>query len=89
MLRTRILLAASTAACIALMSSAPASAGVSVGIGINLAPPAERVEVVPVRPHPGWVWVKGHWRRGPGGWIWVAGHWGHPPRMNAAWSTTR
>jgi hypothetical protein len=78
-------LAASAAVCIAMLSSAPAGAGVSVGIGINLGPPAERVEVVPVRPHPGWVWVKGHWRRFHGQWVWVDGHWGNPPRMNAAW----
>jgi hypothetical protein len=26
-------------------------------------------------PHPGWHWVPGHWKRGPGGEWWVKGHW--------------
>jgi hypothetical protein len=38
--------------------------------------PPMRVEVVPAQPpHPGWSWVKGHWRWAPSGWVWVAGHW--------------
>ena len=36
--------------------------------------PALRVEVIPPVPHPGWAWVRGHWRWAPGGWVWVAGH---------------
>lgn len=26
-------------------------------------------------PHPGWVWVPGHWRRTRLGWQWFSGHW--------------
>jgi hypothetical protein len=39
--------------------------------------PAERVEVIPVRPHPNWTWVRGHWRWADrrGDWMWVPGHW--------------
>ena len=43
------------------------------------AMPAMRVEIVPAKPpHPGWSWVRGHWRWAPGGWMWMRGHWvGH------------
>jgi len=37
--------------------------------------PAERVEVVPVAPAPGYHWVKGHYRWEGGAWVWVPGHW--------------
>ncbi len=42
------------------------------------AMPAMRVEVIPAQPpHPGWSWVRGHWRWGPriGQWVWAPGHW--------------
>jgi hypothetical protein len=26
-------------------------------------------------PHPGWIWVPGHWRVRPRGEAWVPGHW--------------
>lgn len=28
-------------------------------------------------PHRGWMWVPGHWKRGPRGEYWIAGHWRH------------
>jgi hypothetical protein len=28
-----------------------------------------------VPPHPGWVWIPGHWRKHEYGEYWVAGHW--------------
>ncbi|CAM2156046.1 Lipoprotein [Pararobbsia alpina] len=37
--------------------------------------PAERVEVVPVAPGEGFVWVKGHYKWEGGAWVWVPGHW--------------
>jgi hypothetical protein len=37
--------------------------------------PAERVEVVPVAPAPGYVWVRGHYKWEGGAWVWVPGHW--------------
>jgi hypothetical protein len=27
------------------------------------------------RPHPGALWVAGHWDRRGAGWVWVDGHW--------------
>jgi hypothetical protein len=76
---------ASAAARAAALPATPASAGVHVGIGINLTPPAERVEVVPARPHDGWVWIGGHWRRAGGQWVWVGGRWANPPRRGGLW----
>ena len=28
-----------------------------------------------VPPHPGAVWVAGHWRHRPRGYVWIGGHW--------------
>ncbi len=37
--------------------------------------PALRVEVMGAPPHPGWHFVRGHWRWRGNGWAWVPGHW--------------
>ena len=39
----------------------PASAQVTAGLYVDLAPPPARVEVVPA-PRPGYVWSQGYWR---------------------------
>ena len=86
-----------------LFLSASLAAGAQIAVRIG-PPPPHRVEVIPARPHAGWVWqpgfhrwdgaryvwvgghcaeppyrgavwVRGHWRRGPGGYVWVEGHW--------------
>ena len=28
-------------------------------------------------PHPGWVWIPGHWAREARGEYWIRGHWAH------------
>jgi hypothetical protein len=76
---------ASAAAFCAALSVPTAHAAVSVGVGINLAPPPDRVEVVPAAPHRGWVWVRGHWGWVDGRWSWMPGHWANPPRRGGAW----
>lgn len=38
-------------------------------------PPPARVEVIPVVPYPGAIWVRGYYVRGRYGWVWVRGHW--------------
>lgn len=38
-------------------------------------PPAPLVEVVPVRPYVGAVWVGGFWHRDRGHWGWHRGYW--------------
>ena len=47
-------------------------------------PPADRPEILPVRPGPGWVWVRGHWAW-RGRWVWVRGHWARAPRSRGVW----
>ena len=45
-----------------------------VDVDITVAPPAERVEVVPA-PRSGYVWAPGYYRWDGGHHIWVKGHW--------------
>ena len=71
MLKRQWLLAALVAASIGAIS-APASA--AVGIYLDVAPPAPRVEVVPA-PRAGFVWAPGYWDYRHGRHAWVRGHW--------------
>jgi len=50
---------------------APASAQIYVRVG---PPPAPRREYEPPRPHPGYVWIGGHWAW-RGRWVWTGGYW--------------
>jgi hypothetical protein len=38
-------------------------------------PPGERVEVIGMRPGPGYVWVRGFWRWERDDYAWITGHW--------------
>jgi hypothetical protein len=51
-----------------------ATAGVSVAVGINVAPPAPQYEVVPP-PRAGYVWAPGYWRWEGHRHVWVGGTW--------------
>lgn len=57
----------------AVAVAAPAFAELVV-VEPGIAPPAERVEVVPA-PRAGYVWDKGHWQWEHGRYVWAAGHW--------------
>ena len=48
-------------------------------------PPPVRVEVVPTRPGPAYLWVPGYWRRGPADYVWVSGRYVVPPAHRRAW----
>jgi hypothetical protein len=52
----------------------PALASAAVGIDIEIAPPAPRVEVLPA-PRPGYVWAPGFWEYRDRAHVWVPGHW--------------
>ncbi len=67
--------------------STPARAQLHVGIGINIGPPPERVEVIGVRPYRGAVWVAGYydWLPERREYVWVPGHWVRPPRARSMW----
>src|SRR5262245_39223647 len=46
--------------------------------------PAPVVEVVPVCPTRGYMWVGGGWGWCNNRWVWTRGHWGPPPRWGYA-----
>jgi hypothetical protein len=49
------------------------------------APPAPLVEVVPVMPYEGAVWVAGYWHWAGHRYSWVRGRWMRPPRAGLYW----
>ena len=71
MLKRQWLLAALVASSISAIS-VPASA--AVGIYLDVAPPAPRVEIVPAA-RSGFVWAPGYWDYRNGRHAWVKGHW--------------
>ncbi len=48
-------------------------AGVSVGISVNIAPPALPVYTQPVCPGVGYIWTPGYWAYGDDDYYWVPG----------------
>jgi hypothetical protein len=42
---------------------------------VEVAPPALRVEVMPLRPSPRHFWIPGYWAWGPQGYLWYGGRW--------------
>jgi hypothetical protein len=54
-------------------------------VQVTVAPPADRVEVIPVRPSPAYSWIHGHWSWDGSGYRWVGGHWGFVPRESHEW----
>lgn len=50
------------------------------GPTVDAAPPPPRVEVVPVAPAIGYVWIGGHWLWHLGRHAWIGGRWAAPPR---------
>ena len=62
------------------------SAGVLVGVSVNIAPPAIPVEVQPPIPEPGYLWVPGYWAWSPAGYDWVPGMWVLPPSAGLVWT---
>ena len=68
----------------------PASAAVHVGVGITVAPPAQRYEPVPPYPRayrPGAVvWQPGYWRWTGRQYVWVPGRYERIPRHRHGWA---
>lgn len=85
-MKRHVLLSVATAMVLGVLAP-QANAGVDVHIGIDLAPPPPRVEVIhEVRP--GYVWAPGYWQ-----WVghehhWVTGRW-LPARPGYAWVPAR
>ena len=63
-----------------------ASAGVFVGVSVNLAPPVLPVYVQPAIPAPGYLWTPGYWAWAPMGYYWVPGTWVTPPSVGLLWT---
>jgi hypothetical protein len=65
-----------------------ASAQVSVGISVHIAPPAIPVYVQPPCPVDGYIWVPGYWAwdEEAGDYYWVPGYWAPPPAVGLLWT---
>lgn len=65
---------------------ANAQVGLSLSVGVNVAPPAIPVYAQPVCPGPGFLWTPGYWAYGPRGYHWVVGAWVRPPAAGMLWT---
>ena len=62
------------------------SAGIFVGVSVNIAPPALPVYVQPPCPEPGYLWTPGYWGWNDGAYYWVPGTWVLPPTVGFLWT---
>lgn len=63
-----------------------ATAQVSIGISVGVAPPALPVYDQPICPAPNYIWTPGYWAWGPYGYYWVPGTWVEPPAVGLLWT---
>jgi WXXGXW repeat (2 copies) len=59
---------------------------VTVGVSINIAPPALPVYVQPPCPTVGYIWTPGYWAWADGGYYWVPGTWVGAPGPGLLWT---
>ena len=71
-----------------MLAPSAANAQVSIGISVNLAPPALPVYVQPPLPAVGYLWVPGYWAwdADGGDYYWVPGYWSQPPQVGVLWT---
>jgi WXXGXW repeat (2 copies) len=62
------------------------SAQVSIGVGVNIAPPLIPVYTQPLCPGANYIWQPGYWAWGPGGYYWVPGTWVLAPSPGMLWT---
>ena len=62
------------------------SAGVFIGVSVNIAPPPLPVYVQPPCPEPGYLWTPGYWAWNDGAYYWVPGTWVEPPEFGLLWT---
>jgi hypothetical protein len=84
MWKRKLLLSALLASSFAVI---PMQASADVGIFLNTAPPAPRVEVVPA-PRRGYTWAPGYWDYRGNKHAWTKGHW-EKDRPGMAWQPSR
>ncbi len=63
-----------------------ASAQVSIGLSVNIGPPALPVYEQPPCPQPNYIWVPGYWAWGDAGYYWVPGTWAVAPQPGLLWT---
>ena len=69
---------------VVVRESAPVPTGEVI---VSSEPPKPRHEViVGVAPSPAHVWVGGFWTYRDGRWVWIPGHWERGPHVGAHWS---
>jgi hypothetical protein len=68
-----------------LASTKPASAYVSIRVGVAPPPPPNVVYQPWAPPYRGAVWIPGHNEWVGGRWVWVGGYYDYPPRRGAVW----
>ena len=69
-----------------MLASAASMAFVTVGLSINIAPPALPVYEQPAIPAAGYIWVPGYWAYSDDGYYWVPGTWVLPPQVGLLWT---
>jgi len=52
---------------------------------VSREPPVERVEVIPVAPAVGFVWIKGYWAWRASEFAWMPGRWERPIEGRREW----
>lgn len=87
-MRNRFLRGVMPALALAALAALPAvsSAGVFVGVSVNIAPPPLPVYVQPPCPEAGYLWVPGYWAWEDGAYYWVPGTWVLPPQVGFLWT---
>ena len=87
-MRNRFLRGLMPALALAALTALPtlASAGVFIGVSVDIAPPPLPVYVQPPCPQPGYLWVPGYWAWSDGAYYWVPGTWVLPPRVGFLWT---
>jgi hypothetical protein len=74
--------------------AAPLAALSATEVGISISgpeivvggqPPAPRLEVVPVEPGPGHIWIRGHWAWHHERWEWISGRWDRVVQAGSTW----
>jgi hypothetical protein len=73
------------ALCLLLSASSLSCAAASGRLYVAVGPPAPIVDIIPVVPGPGFVWLEGYYRWDGRAYVWVPGRWARPPRARARW----
>ncbi|MGH8296710.1 MAG: YXWGXW repeat-containing protein [Steroidobacteraceae bacterium] len=87
-MRNRFLRGLIPALALTALAAIPAvsSAGVFVGVSVNIAPPPLPVYVQPPCPQSGYIWAPGYWGWNDGAYYWIPGTWVLPPQVGLLWT---